>query len=146
MDILSKFSEGLQELMAERELNQPLLAKALGINNSMISSYITGKCTPSYDTFVMFVEFFHCSADFLLGLKEYPCEEIAYKPVQPFCERLHAVLAETHTTQYAFIKRSRISWSVFYYWLTGKSLPSMDNLVRIAKTLDRSVDYLLGRV
>ncbi len=55
-------------------------------------------------------------------------------------------LAETHTTQYAFIKRSRISWSVFYYWLTGKSLPSMDNLVRIAKTLDRSVDYLLGRV
>lgn len=146
MDILSKFSEGLQELMAERELNQPLLAKALGINNSMISSYITGKCTPSYDAFVMFVEFFHCSADFLLGLKEYPCEEIAYKPVQPFCERLRAVLAETHTTQYAFIKRSRISWSVFYYWLTGKSLPSMDNLVRIAKTLDRSVDYLLSRV
>ena len=146
MDILSKFSEGLQELMAERELNQPLLAKALGINNSMISSYIAGKCTPSYDTFVMFVEFFHCSADFLLGLKEYPCEEIAYKPVQPFCERLRAVLAETHITQYAFIKRSRISWSVFYYWLTGKSLPSMDNLVRIAKTLDRSLYYLLGRV
>ena len=76
-------------------MNQPLLAKALGINNSMISSYITGKCTPSYDTFVMFVEFFHCSADFLLGLKEYPCEEIAYKPVQPFCERLRAVHKRT---------------------------------------------------
>ena len=64
MDILSKFSEGLQELMAERDLNQPLLAKALGINNSMTSSYITGTCTQIYHTFVMFVEFFHFSADF----------------------------------------------------------------------------------
>ena len=146
MIILSKISEALQELMAEHGLNQVTLAEKLGTGRSKFSDVLSAKSAPSFGTFVSLIEFFHCSADFLLGLKEYPCEDVAYKPVPPFGERLRAVLQENNTSQYAFIKKTGISWSVFYNWLTGKTYPSVDSLVRIAAFFDCSVDMLLGRV
>lgn len=101
---------------------------------------------PNYDTFVGFIEFFHCSADFLLGLKENVYENDTYKPVQPFHERLRIILRKTETSQYLFVKRTKISWGVFYHWLTGKSNPSLDNLIKVANYFDCSVDFLLGRI
>ena len=100
----------------------------------------------NYDTLIQLVEFFHCSADFLLGIKEYPYEEIDYLPVPPFSQRLRTVLKEMNCTQYSFIKQTKISWGVFYNWLSGKSNPSVDNLVKIASFFDCSVDFILGRV
>lgn len=143
---LSKLSEALKELMTERGLNQSELAKEIGTCSSKLSSYITEQRAPNYQTFISLIEFFHCSADFLLGLKEYPCEDVVYKPVPPFGERLRALLQENNTSQYAFVKKSGISWGVFYNWLAGKTYPSVDNLVRIASFFDCSVDMLLGRV
>ena len=115
-------------------------------NSSKISSYITAKRAPNYTTFIALIEYFHCSADFLLGLREYPCEEIRYQPVRPFGERLREILQETDTTQYRFTKEADVSWGVFYNWLAGKRFPSMDNLVKIAGYFGCSVDFLLGRV
>ncbi|HIX09369.1 MAG TPA: helix-turn-helix domain-containing protein [Firmicutes bacterium] len=143
---LSKLSENLNELMNERGMNQSDLAEAMNTCSSKFSSYLTGKRAPNYHTFLSLLEFFHCSADFLLGLTEYPCEDVCYKPVQPFGERMRAILRETNMTQYAFAKQSNISWGVFYHWLVGKSFPSVNNLVKIAAFFDCSVDYLLGRV
>lgn len=143
---LSNLSENLQELMNEHGLNQSTLAEAMNTNSSKISSYITAKRAPNYTTFIALIEYFHCSADFLLGLREYPCEEIHYQPVRPFGERLREILQETDITQYRFTKEADVSWGVFYNWLTGKSFPSVDNLVKIAGYFGCSVDFLLGRV
>lgn len=143
---LSKVSESLKELMNERGLTQTVLAEAMGTCSSKMSSYITGKRAPNYNTLISLMEYFNCSADFLLGLKEYPCEDVQYKPVLPFSVRLRAVLTETGKTQYSFIKETRISWGVFYNWFTGKTLPAVDNLVKVANYFSCSVDYLLGRV
>ena len=146
MVILSNLSENLKELMAERSINQVSLAAALGTGRTKLSDIMNGKNAPSYATFLLLIEFFHCSADFLLGLSEDPREEVPYNPVPPFGECLRKMLEKTQTSQYAFIKRSGISWGVCYHWLTGTSAPSMDNLVRIAHFFDCSVDELLGRI
>ena len=143
---LSKLSESLKELMNERGLNQTTLAEAMGTCSSKMSSYITGKRAPNYDTFVAIIEFFNCSGDFLLGLKEYPCEEVCYNRVQSIGERMRTILKDSGKTQYLFIKQTKISWGVFYNWLTGKSKPSVDNLVKVANYFDCSVDFLLGRI
>ena len=143
---LSKLSESLKELMAEHNLNQVMLAEKLNTGRTKFSEILNGKSAPNFKTFVSIIEYFHCSADFLLGLKEYPCEEANYKPVQPFADRFSAVLEESGKSQYAFIKDTKISWSVLHGWLTGKTLPSVDNLIKVANYLDCSVDYLLGRV
>ena len=105
---LSKLSENLQELMSERGLTQTSLAEAMHTCSSKISSYLTEKRAPNYDTFVGFIEFFHCSADFLLCLKENVYENDTYKPVQPFHERLRTILRKTETSQYLFVKRTKI--------------------------------------
>ena len=105
-----------------------------------------GKACPELRHFCGVHWIFHCSADFLLGLKENVYENDTYKPVQPFHERLRAILRETETSQYLFVKRTKISWGVFYHWLTGKSKPSLDNLIKVANYFDCSVDFLLGRI
>ena len=146
MVILSKVAENLQELLDERGLTQTALAKEIGTCSSKMSSYLTGKRAPNYETLLSLVEYFHCSADFVLGLTEYPKEEVEYKPAFPFGEQLRLLLSEAEKSQYRFVKETGISWSVFYNWLTGKTLPSADNLVRIADYLSCTVDHVLGRV
>ena len=91
------------------------------------------------------IDFFGVSADVLLGLAEY-CEAQAFLPVPPFGDRLRKVMQETHTTQYGIEKELRISGGTMYAWLTNKSVPTVDSLVRLAKYLDCSIDYLLGRI
>ena len=92
MVILSNLSENLKELMAERSINQVTLAAALGTGRTKLSDIMNGKNAPSYATFLLLIEFFHCSADFLLGLSEEPREEVPYNPVPPFGECLRKML------------------------------------------------------
>ena len=146
MDILSKLSEGLKELMNEHGLNQVALAEALGGGRSKFSDILNGKSAPGYKTFVALIEYFNCSADFLLGLEEYPREDVAYLPCRPFDERLKDMFEQTQKSQYNFIKQTNTSWSVLHGWLTGKTLPSADSLVKVAKYFDCSVDFILGRI
>ena len=143
---MSEFSENLKELMSERGFTQTSLAAAMHTCSSKISSYCTGKRAPNYDTFVCLIDFFHCSADFLLGMKEYPNEDVPYLPVRPFGERLRALLKEKSMSQYLFIKHTKISWGVFYNWLSGKRKPSLDNIIKLAEFFDCPVDFILGRI
>ena len=146
MIILSKLSENLQELMAEHDLNQVTLAEKLHTGRSKFSDILHAKNAPNYKTLIALIEYFSCSADFLLGLREDPCDDINYRPVLPFGERLRDMLQQTSTSQYEFIRTTNISWSVLYHWLKGQSFPSADNLVKVARYFDCSVDFLLGRV
>lgn len=145
MDNLSKLSEQLAELMSEDGYMQTSLAQAMGMANANLSLYLADKAMPNFKDFVALIEFFHCSADFLIGRTEYPKRETNYKPVQPFGTRLRSILAERNETQYAFIKSTGISWSILHGWLTGKTLPSLDNLLKLARHFECSVDFLLGR-
>ncbi len=146
MVILSKLSENLKELMDERDLNSVELARQLDTGRTKFSDILNAKSAPGYKTFIDLIEYFNCSADFLLGLKEYPCEDIKYKAAVPFNERLRVMFKETGKSQYAFIKQTKTSWSVLHGWLTGKTLPSVESMVKAAKYFDCSVDFLLGRV
>ncbi len=142
---LSKLSEQLKELMEEKGLNQSQLANAMQTPRAKLSSYLTAHRAPNYESFIALVEFFHCSADYLMGYIEYPNETAHYLPVVPFGERFRKLLAERNVSQYAFVKDTQTSWNVIHRWLTGKSFPSLDNLDRIATYLGCSIDYLLGR-
>lgn len=146
MDILSKFSERLSELMLDKGINPPKLAEILGMNYSAINRYVEGTRVPKYETLVALVEYFDCSADFLLGLAEYPrYEGQVFKPVQPFHLQLRKVIRACGTTQYALQKKTKISTANFNDWNHGYSRPLSDNLVKLAIGLDCTVDQLLGR-
>ncbi len=146
MDILSKLPERLKELTFDRGINAPTLAKEINIGSNTVTRYMQGVCLPKFEIFILLIDYFHCSADFLLGLSENPRYEENFLPTPPFKDRFRIALGENRTTQYAVQKKSNISWANFHYWLNGKRLPYLDSLVKLANAMDCSVDYLLGRV
>lgn len=65
------FSEVLEILMKEKNLNQSQLAKLMGIKQSQISEWLKGKAKPGYDNLKKLAVVFEVSADYLLGLSNY---------------------------------------------------------------------------
>lgn len=139
------FAERLKELMNERNLNAPALAKEIGANRTTISELLRGNYLPSTKNFIAMVEYFNCSADYLLGLIEFPPENVMYQPVKPFSERLRLCLKESKKTEYRLQKDLNISDSLTYNWLHGKTQPTVDTLIKLSKYFGFHVDYLLGR-
>lgn len=143
---LSKLSESLKELMVEHNLNQVTPAEKLCTGRTKFSDILNGKNAPNYKTLVKLIVYFNCSADFLLGIKDYPDEDVSYNAVAPFNERMREMFKIAGVSQYSFVKHTGISWSILYNWLNGSTLPSVDNLIKVANYFACSVDYLLGRV
>lgn len=139
-------SEQLTELMNEDGYTQSTLAVAMNTARAKISLYQTGKSFPNFKYLVAFINFFNCSADFLIGLTDYPNRDIKYKPVQPFNIRLRKLFKDKDKTQKSLIESKHISWNTLHGWLTGKSSPSIENLKKLAKFFDCSVDFILGRI
>lgn len=142
---MSKLSEQLIELMNEDGYTQTSLAKAMNTPRAKISLYKSGKSVPDFKYLIAIVEFFNCSADFLIGLKEEPKRENIYNPVPPFKLHLRKLFEQKGKSQYSFIKEKEVSWNTLHGWLTGKSLPSIENLKKLANFFGCSVDYILGR-
>lgn len=141
---MSVFIERLSEYMQERNLTQKVLESKYGIPSSTISALLLGKNMPGYNTLTKLLTIFNCSADFLLGVDEFPTEETLY-PVIAFSERFKAILSEKKISQERVKKELSISASVIYKWVSGQSSPCATSLIRLAEYLDCSVDYLIGR-
>lgn len=63
-----------------------------------------------------------------------------------FSDRLRELI-EAKELKFFLMKKSGLKkdFPSMYNWLSGKYIPNVYNLVRLAKLLDCSVDYLLGR-
>lgn len=145
MILLSTFAENLATLMSEGNINAPALAKMLKTDRTNITRYLRGERLPLFKGFVAVIEYFNVSADLLLGRTEY-AESQTFLPVQPFGTRLRKIMQETNTTQYRMEKDLRVSGATMYNWLINKSLPTVENLYKLADYMEVSVDYLLGRI
>ena len=141
---LSKFAENLSSYMQEKNIHAPALALQIQTDRSNITRYLRGERLPSFKGFLALCDYFAVSADVLLGLKDFTSER-EFLCVENFSERLRRVMAETGVTQYRLEKDTAISGASVYKWLFGLSLPSVENLVKLATYMDVSVDYLLGR-
>ena len=146
MDILSKFPERLSELMFERGLTVKELSAKIGIGDNTLYRYLNGERLPAFHYFVKLVEFFNCSADFLLGREEFSPESTVFYPIPPFQKRFREILDEYKMSQYRLHQITRFSYDNFNSWLKGKSSPYADNLIKLAVAFGCSVDYLIGRV
>lgn len=142
---MSKLSEQLAELMQEDEIRQKDLAEKLNISHSNLSFYLNDKSLPTYEHFVSILQYFNCSADFLVGKSDFPNRDKKYLPVQPFGTRLRFIMNQLGESQYSFHNNCPVSWSIMHNWLKGKSLPSVDSLIKISNYFSCSIDFLLGR-
>ena len=142
---MSKLSKRLAELMLEKNINAPQLAKELDISRSNINRFLKDERTPNFACFIKLLYFFNCSADYLLGLTDIHTEEPLH-PIPPFGERLRAILKERNISQAQLIEDLQISSAIPYKWLNGIYSPSITSLIRLAEYFECTVDYLIGRV
>ena len=141
---MKEFSESLAELMSENGFTNQSLADGLAIERSTISRYLRDEKMPSFENLVALAQKFNCSTDYLLGLTDKKYTQ-NFLPCPPFSKRLGELLDYFEISQYKLEKDTEIAHSVFGYWKTGKTLPSANNLIKIAKALNCTVDFVLGR-
>lgn len=142
---MSKLSERIKEYMAEREINQTVLANATGVKPANVSQILSGLYTPQYSYFIALLYYFNCSADYLLGLTDIHTEQPLHS-VPKFSERLFYILQEHNISRYRLSIDLKISSSVIHKWIHGVSEPSTDTLILLSRYFDCSVDYLIGRI
>lgn len=142
---MSKLQIRLQEFLRDEEINQFAFSKICGIHHTNISSYVTLGTEPCYRHFIKMLNVMNCSADYALGLIDIDTDETFHEPL-PFGARLREILKQKGISQEKLKRELPVSSSLIYKWLSGKSNPYPTTLIRLAKYLDISVDYLLGRV
>ena len=144
METLSKFGDRLKWLMNEAEVNQTVLADKTGIDHTSLGRYLKGNCIPTVKNIIILADFFNCSTDYLLGFKEeYSSDKFAQAP--QFSTRLLYFIEQSKLSRYSFAHEVHIADSNIYNLCTGAKQPSIDSVIKIAKYLDRSIDYVLGR-
>ena len=67
----NNFSEILKDFLAENDLTQVAFAEMIGVKQSQVSEWMSGKAKPGYDTLKAMSLAFNISADYFLGLKDY---------------------------------------------------------------------------
>lgn len=142
---MSNLSENLKDLMEEVEIKAPALARLTGIDASTILTLLRGDGLPYVDTLVTLADYFKCSTDYLLGLTDRLTEE-EFKQRPPFAEQLTFLLHHFKVTKYRLEKQTGFSEKTVNRWHNGKTQPTVDSLIRLAKYFDCSVDFVLGRV
>ena len=140
------FVERLKEQIILRNIDTKTLSEAIDVDPSTISHWKTEKYIPSTKAFFRLIDYFQCSADYMLGLTDFPTENLHYStPLLTYGNRLRDLLKENKLSQRTFIKDLKISKNLAYQWLSDNTLPSVEYLVKIAEYFDISVDILIGR-
>ncbi len=144
MDNLSKFSDILDSLMFERELNVTRLAEEIGVGATTIRRYLHAQCTPTVENLIKLADFFQCTTDFLLG-RENENYYSEFKPCPPFSEQLKVLKEHFNCPWWSFYKTAHVSSSRFYEWKNGKRTPTLDCVIMLADDFGCTVDFIIGR-
>lgn len=66
------YRQRLKEWITDRDLKQKALAKELGVSESVISNYLTGRTQMTIEMLVKMAEYFGVSVDYLAGVTDDP--------------------------------------------------------------------------
>ena len=141
---LSIFAERLSELMFDANISPSKLAEIVDCDRSSITRYLGGNKMPTVDACTKIANYFNCSLDYLFGLENEFYEQ-KYNSVKPFSDRLPELLKHFNISRYKLEKLTGISESTLYYWSKRKTTPTIEKIILISKTLDCSIDFVLGR-
>lgn len=147
---LEKLSKNLFLLMTNENVSKRALAKAIEIDRKSILNYCDGLWYPRYDTLAKLADYFEVSADFLLGLAD---EDYAIWHTEcsiddiptHFVSRVNDLMRQKSISQYRLAKLLETSQTTVSKWLHLRGMPETGYLIKLAKALDCSVDYLLSR-
>ncbi len=144
MNLQDAFVENLKELMIDNDLSVKTFCEKLDIGNSELYRCLRKENLLILSSIIKIADYFCCSIDFLLGLAPYLSDDkLNYTP--PFNIAFKQILSEYGITRYQLNKHTKISNSSIDNWYNGVHSPSLDNVIRLAKYFNCTIDKLLGR-
>lgn len=148
MEITKAFSLRINELIDETGLSLENLSRAAGVSVFTLF-HLKGQSNPklpSTKVLLNLADYFKCSLSFMLGQEECNSLPSPKTELPAFSDRLRELI-EAKELKFFLMKKSGLKkdFPSMYNWLSGKYIPNVYNLVRLAKLLDCLVDYLLGR-
>ena len=138
-NITEIFSQNLSDLLIDNILSVKTFSEKLGFNLSECYKYLRKEYLPCLAN----TDYFECSIDYLLGLEE--ANNLKFSHTPPFDRTFGKLLEDKNLTRYQLNKHTKISNSRIDDWYHGRRLPSIDNLIILAKYFDCSIDTLLAR-
>lgn len=139
------FGDRLKELTIDRKVIKiEDFCKEIGVGRTDFYRWWSNKTVPSIDNTVKLANAFNCTIDFLIG-KADDDYSTNFKPLPPFSEQLRFIMNEYKTNPHKLSKDAKVSRASIYEWLKGTSVVTIESLVKIAESLDCSIDYLIGR-
>ena len=144
MDILSSFVENLNELMFDNKMTVKDFCEKLDIGKSECYRCLRKENLPIFTTIIKIADYFCCSIDYLLGRAPHLIDDkLNYTP--PFNIAFAQILKERGLTRYQLNKHTKIANARIDDWYHGKRVPTLDNVIRLAKYFDCTIDKLLCR-
>lgn len=139
MEITKAFSLRINELIDETGLSLENLSRAAGVSVFTLF-HLKGQNNPKLPSTKVLL------LSFMLGQEECNSLPSPKTELPAFSDRLRELI-EAKELKFFLMKKSGLKkdFPSMYNWLSGKYIPNVYNLVRLAKLLDCSVDYLLGR-
>ena len=141
------FVDKINEFMLLKNFDVETLANAISVSPSTVYNLLKSRYKqPDTQVFFNLIECFNCSAEYMLGFVEFPTENVTYHPpLRTYGAKLRALLKQKGETQKAFIDNMKISSCLAYKWLSDKTLPSVEYLIKIADYFEITIDALIER-
>lgn len=142
------FGKRIVELRKRRGLTQAELARSIGISRSALSLYEIEKRKPDIETLGKLSSLFEVPVGYILGNEQEVIDYTNYTMDTPefafeFKMRIRDLMAEQKISEDEFSKRTGFHSEQKDSYLYGNKMPSIEDLIKIAKALRVSTDYLL---
>lgn len=143
------FGQRIVELRKRQGLTQAELAKTIGISRSALSLYEIEKREPDIETLGKLATLFNVPVGYILGNEHEIIDYANYTMDIPefaldFKMRIRTLMSEQKMSEDEFAKRTGFHKEEKDNYLYGNKVPSIEDLIKIAKALNVSVDYLLN--
>lgn len=136
MLFLTTFYTNYVSLCAKAGKSLSGAAEAIGLSRTSPNGWKNGKM-PSDVTLAKLAQYFNVSIDDLLK----PADE--EKTRSPITSKIDAILSVNRISKTDFLKACNISSDSYAKWDACETMPTVDDLVRIARYLRVTLDYLL---
>jgi len=142
---LTSFGDRLKEIILDNKIIRiEDFCKEICVGRTDFYRWWSNTTVPSVENTIKLANTFHCTIDFLIG-KADDNNSTIFKSVPPFPQQLRSIMAKYKTNPYKLSKDAKVSRASIYEWLNGTSIISLESLVKLAESLDCSIDYLIGR-
>lgn len=145
---MSNFTERFKLLIIDSNYTLRELSKKINISSSQLSKYLSGNFEPSLRNSLTIANYFQCSLDYLFGLDEVKLRNNSKRDIDEkiFIERLLALIDLRKTNINRISKNTYINRNCIYQWQKLTIFPKVGILAKLARELDTSIEYLVGRV